>query len=417
MPNAVQSVVSVISNTNLKMSDKDYFPVLLANQILGGDFNSYLNMNLREAHGYTYGARSAINADKYATMFRTTASVRNAVTDSTVIETIKEIKRIRTELVEDEMLKNVKAGYVGKFVMGVEKPRTIANYALNIKTQNLPEDFYKTYLEKINAVTAEDILRVSKKYFNIDNSRIMVTGKALDVLPNLEKLGYEIEYYNKLAEPTSKPEMSKPIPTGVTIQTVVDNYVNAIGGKEKIDAIKTVYITYEASMQGQTLGMTIKAKAPNKKMMALSMMGMTMMKNVFDGENGYSEQQGKRKPMEADKITEAKNSSAPFDELGITKNGTLKGIEPVSGQDMYKVRIGDKVAYFGVESGLKIKDVITSKGPGGKEMTQTISYEDYKEFEGVLFAGTMKITFGPQILDFKIKEVKINTNVDDSDFE
>lgn len=417
MPNAVQSEVSIISTTNLKMSDPDYHAVLLANQILGGDFNSYLNMNLREAHGYTYGARSSINADKYATMFRTSTSVRNAVTDSTVMETMKELKRIRTEKVDAETLKNVKAGYVGKFVLALERPRTIANYALDIKTKNLPEDFYKTYLQKLNAVTADDILRVSKKYFNTDNARIMVTGKALDVLPNLEKLPYKINYFDTNAEPTDKPEMSKPVPDGVTIQTIVDNYINAIGGKAKVDAIKTTSMTYEATMQGQTLTMNIKAKAPNKKAMAMSMMGMVMMKNVFDGEKGYRESRGQKKPLEGEKLETAKKNTAPFDELGLVTNGELKGIEPVDGKDLYKVAIDKRVAYFDVKSGLKVKDVIQTKAPNGKETSQTISYHDYKEYSGVLFPSVMKIAFGPQLIDFKIKEVKINDGVIDSDFE
>ncbi len=417
MPNAVQSEVTVISTTNLKMSDPDYHAVLLANQILGGDFNSYLNMNLREAHGYTYGARSSINADKYATMFRTSASVRNSVTDSAVVETMKELKRIRTEKVDLETLKNVKAGYVGKFVLALERPQTIANYALNIKTKELPEDFYKTYLQKINAVTTDDILRVSKKYFNMDNARILVTGKALDVLPNLEKLPYKINYFDTNAEPTSKPEMSKPLPDGVTTQTIVDNYIKAIGGKTKVDAVKTTSISYEAKMQGRVLNMNIKAKAPNKKAMTMTMMGMTVMKNAFDGEKGYMEVQGQKKPTEGADLEEAKNNTAPFDEFGIITSGELKGIEPVDGKDMYKVAIGKKTAYFEVESGLKIKDVILTKGPGGKEVSQTVSYADYKAYNGVLFPSTIKIAFGPQILDFKITEVKINEGVVDSDFE
>ncbi len=417
MPNAVQSEVMVINTTNLKMSDPDYHAVLLANQILGGDFNSYLNMNLREAHGYTYGARSSINADKYATMFRTSTSVRNAVTDSTVMETIKELKRIRTEKVDAETLKNVKAGYVGKFVLALERPQTIANYAFNIKTRDLPEDFYKTYLQKLNAVTSDDILRVAKKYFNVDKARIMVIGKALDVLPNLEKLPYKINYYDINAEPTTKPEMSKSVPKGVTTQTIVDNYIKAIGGKSKIDAVKTTSLTYEASMRGQVLSMNIKAKYPNKKAMTMSMMGMVMMKNVFDGEKGYREGQGQKKPLEGEDLARAKKNTAPFDEFGIVANGKLKGIEPVDGKDLYKVAIDKKTAYFDVKSGLKIKDVIKTKTPDGKEVSQTISYEDYKEFDGVLFPSVIKISFGPQIIDFKIKEVKINEGVSDSDFE
>ena len=71
------------------MNDDDYFPVLVANQILGGSFGSYLNMNLREDKGYTYGARSTIGASQYASRFYATASVRNAVTDSAVVEFLK----------------------------------------------------------------------------------------------------------------------------------------------------------------------------------------------------------------------------------------------------------------------------------------------------------------------------------------
>ncbi|WP_223253762.1 pitrilysin family protein [Flavobacterium sp. LM5] len=110
VPNAVQSVISLVNTVTLKMNDPDFFPAVIANQILGGDFNSYLNMNLREKHAWTYGARSEIGTGKYVTKFVATSAVRNAVTDSAVVEFIKEIKKIRTEKVDAEVLKNVKAG-------------------------------------------------------------------------------------------------------------------------------------------------------------------------------------------------------------------------------------------------------------------------------------------------------------------
>ena len=68
------------------MSDPDFFPAVIANQILGGDFNSYLNMNLREQHAWTYGASSNIGAGKYVTKFKASSAVRNAVTDSAVVQ-------------------------------------------------------------------------------------------------------------------------------------------------------------------------------------------------------------------------------------------------------------------------------------------------------------------------------------------
>ena len=91
-------------------------------------------MNLREKHAWTYGARSEIGSGKYVTKFVANSAVRNAVTDSAVVEFIKEIKKIRTEKVDAEVLKNVKAGYIGRFVMNVQKPQAVARYALNIET-------------------------------------------------------------------------------------------------------------------------------------------------------------------------------------------------------------------------------------------------------------------------------------------
>ena len=180
MPNAVQSNISLTNNVELKMNDADYHSVLIANKILGGGFGSYLNMNLREEHGYTYGARSSVGTSRYnASRFTAGAAVRNAVTDSAVVETLKEIKRIKTEPVDAKDLANAKAKYVGDFVLALERPQTIARYALNIKLNNLPSDFYTTYLEKINAVTVEDVTRVANKYFKTENARIVVVGKEV----------------------------------------------------------------------------------------------------------------------------------------------------------------------------------------------------------------------------------------------
>ena len=232
MPNAVQSNISLTNNVDLKMNHPDYHAVLITNYILGGAYESYLNMNLRETHGYTYGARSSVGSDKYAARFTAGASVRNAVTDSAVVETLKEINRIKTELVDPVKLKNAKAKYVGNFVMGVEKPATVASYALRIKTEDLPNDFYTTYLEKINAVTAEDVKRIANTYFKSQNARIIVVGKGSDVVGNLEKTGIPIKYFDKYATPTTKPEFSKPIPDGVTAQTVLDSYIKAVGGAD-----------------------------------------------------------------------------------------------------------------------------------------------------------------------------------------
>ncbi|PHQ57178.1 MAG: peptidase M16 [Lutibacter sp.] len=417
MPNAVQSDVTVLSTVNFKMADKDYHAVLLANQIFGGDFNSHLNMNLREAHGYTYGARSSIRQDKSTVaLFTAGAQVRNAVTDSTVVETMIELTGIRTNKVTEEELKNVKATYVGSFVRNIEKPQTVARYALNIETNNLPEDFYETYLAKINAVTIEDVQRVAQKYFSADNARIIITGKALDVLPNLEKLPYNINYFDKEANPTSKPEMTKPIPTGVTKQTVIDHYFEAIGGIDKIKSLETTLVTYEASANGSTILTTEKRTATNYAN-ETSMGGNVMMKVVMSEAGVFMNKQ----PLPEGMSNEMKYTLGTFLEMGLltNENSKLTALEPINGRDAYvistKGEIVSSAIYFDAETGLKIKELQTII-MGGRTQNQEATYSDYKEFNGVKFPGTKTGNLGPQTVTFKLIDAKINEGVSDIDF-
>jgi hypothetical protein len=417
MPNAVQSEIALQNTVNLKMNDKDYFATIVANQILGGDFNSYLNMNLREAHGWTYGARSSIGGSKYISTFRASTQVRNAVTDSAVVEFFKEIKKIRTEKVTDEMLANVKAGYVGKFVMQIEKPQTVAGYALRIKTQGLPEDFYENYIKNINAVTAEDVLAVANKYFLEDNIRVVIVGKGSEVLPGLEKLKIPMFYFDKYGTPTEKPVMKKAVPAGVTVKTVLDNYIKAIGGQKALAAVKSVSSIATGEIQGTALEMTSKVTSSNKLAVEMKAMGMTMMKQVVNEKGAYVTQQGQRKDLDGEKLAETKATAIPFNELQMVQKTdiTLDGIESFNGADAYVIKNGKTTLYYDVTSGLKIGNAIVQEA-NGQKMTQISSFGDYKEVKGIKFPFKTTLSFGPQEIEFKTTEVKINEGITDADF-
>ena len=417
MPNAVQSEIALQNTVNLKMNDKDYFATIVANQILGGDFNSYLNMNLREAHGWTYGARSSIGGSKYVSTFRASTQVRNAVTDSAVVEFFKEIKKIRTEKVTDEMLSNVKAGYVGKFVMQIEKPQTVAGYALRIKTQGLPEDFYENYIKNINAVTADDVLAVANKYFLEDNIQVVIVGKGSEVLPGLEKLKIPMFYFDKYGVATEKPVSKKAVAAGVTAKTVLDNYIKAIGGEKAVLAVKSLSTIATGEIQGTALEMTSKITSSNKLAIEMKAMGMTMMKQVVNEKGAYVTQQGQRKDLDGDKLAEIKASAMPFEEIKMSQKAdvTLDGIESFNGADAYVIKNGKSTLYYDVTSGLKIGKAVVQEA-NGQKMTQITNFGDYKEVKGIKFPFKTSLSFGPQEIEFKTTEVKINEGVTDADF-
>ena len=418
MPNAVQSEISLQNTVNLKMTDKDYFAAIVANQILGGDFNSYLNMNLREAHGWTYGARSGIGGSKYVSAFKASTQVRNAVTDSAIVEFFKEIKKIRTEKVTDEMLANVKAGYVGKFVMQIEKPQTVAGYALRIKTQGLPEDFYENYIKNINAVKAEDVMAAANKYFLEDNIRVVIVGKGSEVLPGLEKLKIPMFYFDKFGAPTNKPVMKKAAPAGVTVKTVLDNYIKAVGGDKAVKGVKSISTVASGVIQGTPLEMNTKVTSTNKLSNEMKAMGMSFMKQVVNDKGAYVTQQGQRKDLDGEKLAEAKQSAMPFPELTMAAKTSiaLDGIESFNGADAYVIKDGKTTHYYDVNTGLKIGQAVTQEA-NGQKMTQITSYGDYKEVKGIKVPYKVSMAFGPQEIEFKTTDVKINEGVSDADFQ
>lgn len=423
MPNAVQSNISITSNVKLKMSDPDYHAVLIANKIFGGGFNSYLNMNLREANGWTYGARSSVGTDKYISRFSAGAAVRNAVTDSAIVETIKEIKRFQSEPVEASALANAKAKYVGDFVLALERPSTIAQYAISTKINELPEDFYATYLEKINAVSIEDVQRVANKYFTSENARFIVVGKGSEVVANLEKLGIPIKYFDKYANPTEKPEFSKPIPEGVTASSVMASYIEAIGGNAAVESVQTMLFNAEVTIEGAPFKPTavIKSMAPNKSSMEMSIAGMgTIMKQKFDGTTGYAEQQGMKQPMSEEDVAEQASQKGLFPEAHYTADEIeLMSLSDLEGTDVYKIKVkgvSESFRYYDANSGLLLREEATEEAQGQSVTTITV-HSDYRAVDGVMIPFGRKITAGPQVFGFNASEVVVNSGVTEADFK
>lgn len=421
VPNAVQSEIALINLSKLKMNDKDYFAAILANQILGGGGEGRLFLNLREKHGWTYGSYSNLGASKYISKFSSTASVRNAVTDSAVVEIFNELKKIRTDLVSAEDLKNAKAKYIGNFVMQIEKPATIARYALNIKTLGLPENFYENYVKNINAVTAEDIKNAANKYFLANNTRVVIVGKAADVLPGLEAMSTKekmpIFYFDKYGNKVDKPVVKKEIPAGVTAQSVIKKHIDAIGGDKALKAVKTILISSKGTIQGQTLDMISKISNKGMSTTDVTMQGMSMMKQVIGNKTGYQSAQGQKKNIEGAELVKEKAEAIPFIELNLLtdKNVVLTGIEPINGQDAYVVQVGTSRYFYDVKTGLRSASENES-GEGAQKRKVMTYFADYVDVKGVKVPYKTTLDVGMP-LEFITQDVKINEGVTDKDFE
>ncbi len=416
LPAATQSIINVSYPIQLTKNDPDYFAVQVASNILGGNFNSRLNMNLREAHGWTYGARGGVRDDKYIGRFYARAKVRNEVTDSAVVETMKVIKGMTTGMVTAEELANTKAMFTGDFVRSVEKPETVADFALNTKTQNLPADFYKNYIKNINAVTIADVERVSKKYFKPENANIHITGKGEEIAPGIKKLGYPVNFYDKWGAKTQDPSVMEAVPADMTAEKVVNLYLEAIGGRKNAEAVKSISTDFTLTgaapvpLQGQMAYM-----APNKELFVISMQGQVAQKSTFDGTTlkvtgmmGNSEKTG-------DDVADKAAKKGIIEQAFYTPDQIkLVGMGSVNGNKAYKVEVtqngSTQTEYYDAKSYWLVQVDSTEKTPQG-EVPVTFNFSDYQKFGNLGYPTKMVQTVGPQVMNFEFSNIKVNEEV------
>ena len=421
---AVQSVVYVTYPVDYTPANPDAIRASVMNSILGGGvFSGRLMQNLREDKGYTYGARSNLSSDRLMGRFTASTEVRNSVTDSTVVEILGEMHRLINEPVEEETLQLVKNFMNGSFARSLESPRTIANFALNIKRYNLPEDYYATYLERLNAVTVNDVQAMAAKYLRPDNAIIVVAGNRDDVMENLKKFSDngEVELFDAFGR---KVEGPRAVSGEVTAHNVIEAYVAAIGGAAKLKGVKDVTMNMSANIQGMTIEAVNKQKAPDMFYSALSMGGNVMQKQVFDGTRGRISAMGQSQEITGDDLTELKLQAALFPELRYTELGytfELAGIEQVDGKDVYRVRFTSPTGsvrseFFSLETGLRISSQVNQDTPMGS-MTVVTNYDDYREVNGIMYPFSIKQQVGPQMLDMKVNSIEVNTGLSANDFQ
>lgn len=419
-PGLTQSIINVTYPVYLKPSSTGRMAGRVMNAILGGGTRGRLFLNLREDKGYTYGAYSSLSSDPEVGYFTASASVRNEVTDSAIIEILYEMNQMRTKKVSADILQERKNELTGSFAMSTESPQSIANYALSIMRYGLNKDHYETYLKRLQAVTADDIMAAAKKFITPDHAYIFVVGNQDEVLDQLKNFG-EVEILDIYGQPVKAPTSAG----NMTAQGVIDNYLKAIGGKEKLMALKDLTLELEANIQGQAMTTKVVKKAPNKMLVEASMMGQVVQKIVFDGEKGSMSMMGQNQAIEGEAAAGMKEQATIIPELGYDESTAmeLSGVEELDGKSVYVLKMspvaGTNVAeYFYKDSGLKARTV-TMATTQGQTVTTTVDYSDYKEVDGVMIPHVQKTSGGPMPfpIEMKVTAVKVNADLSDDLFK
>lgn len=423
---APQSTINMTYPIDYKTGAPDAAAISLLQHTFGGGMSSRLFLNLRETHSYTYGVYSDISAGELVGSFnlssgRGAASVKGAATDSSIYQIIYEMNGMINNPIGEKELKDAKAALAGSFGRSIGEPSAIANYAINIDKYNLPKDYYKNYLKRLEAVTAKDIQDAAKKYLKPNNVWIVVVGDKSHAEGLKQFAGDKtVQFYdmdgNQIEAPVAKT-------ANISAEQVINSYINALGGKAAIEKIDTYKTSGEMSMMGQKVEVVQAFKKPNLSSMVMSMSGMVVQKIVFDGTVlKMSGMQGEQEITEGEQLEEMKLNAGVCPEINYVKNGyklTVKGVEQVNGKDTYALEVvkGKTITidYYDVESGLKVKSVATAEGPQGA-MQQATEYSNYKEINGVKFPHTIKQSVSGMAMNTTITSIEVNQPIDNSIF-
>jgi zinc protease len=188
-PDAPQSELR-IGQVGIPRKHADYFPIVVMNAVLGGLFNSRINLNLREEHGYTYGAFSAFDWRRQAGPFAVSTAVKSEVTGAAAREVLLEIERIRAAPIDDEELSLATSYLDGVFPIRYETTAAIAAALANLMVYELPDDYFDRYREHVRAVTSEQVLEAAKQHLNPSDFQMVVVGDPSTVRGQLDALGF-----------------------------------------------------------------------------------------------------------------------------------------------------------------------------------------------------------------------------------
>jgi outer membrane lipoprotein-sorting protein len=327
------------------------------------------------------------------------------------------------EFVPDSTIQFVKNSMNGSFARSLESPQTIARFALNIERYGLPKDYYATYLEKLAAVNAQSVMAMAQKYVKPNNANITVVGNREEVADKLARFAAsgKVELLDMFGE---EYKDMRPAPAGITAQTVLDNYVKAIGGIEKLKSVKSVSQKGTFAVGPMVLEVIQKSKNNNKLLLTIGQPGLQMVKQVFDGKNASSSQMGQKQELDEAQINTMKMQSdllaeTHLDVYGITCE--LKGIDKLDGKEVYVLEIKQKdgkvsTDYFDVTTGLRLQSVSSESSPMG-DLVSTTLIKSYITVDGISFPSEITQSVGPQVIEMKMTEVKLNENIADSEFK
>lgn len=395
-----------------KRSDKDYAALTVMADILGGGFSSRLFEKVRSDNSlaYTIGASWSAEYNHEGT-FSISGSAAAANTEKAIAESLKQVKRMREELVGPVELAAAKQRVENSFVFSFASPAQTLNRLLNYQYYGYPEDFIMRYKDAVAKVTAQDILRVAKEYIKPEEFTIVAVGQTEKFADTLKPLG-----------PVKKLDITIPEPKLATAKAddqtlaagraALDKVAAAVGGKQKLAAVNDYVqsITSELNVGGNK----VNVKQTNyflKPMVFRQVNELPFGKIIafFDGEKGFLKAPQGEQPLvgpfaaqvrgqlQRDYFAILQSNEVAGRTVNLVKDGELE-LKDASGSVLK--------FYYDPATMLPAKLGFTEGG-----ITAETTFTEFKEVDGLKLPTVLKITQNGQVSTQTVTEWKLNTGL------
>ncbi len=412
-PDTEQTFFS-IGHIGGKLSDKDYAALTVMSNILGGGgtFSNRLMQSIRSDKSLAYGISSSWSADYlHEGTFQITGSTAAATTDKAIQESLKEVKRMREELVGPTELQAAKQRVENTFVFSFASPVQTLNRLMNYQYYGYPSDFINRYKDAVAQVTAQDILRVAKEYIKPEEFTIVAVGQTEKFAGKLKVLG-EVKKLD-ISIPQPKAETAKADAGSLAAgKAAIDKIAAVVGGKDKIAGVNDYVqsISSELNMGGNKVN--VKQTNSWLKPMSFRQVNEFPFGKViafFDGEKGFLKAPQGEQPLvgpfaaqvkgqlQRDYFAILQSNEVAGRSVNLVKEGELE-LKDASGSVMK--------LFYDPMTMLPSKLAFTEGG-----MIAEMSYGDFKEVGGLKLPMQLKITQNGQVSTQTVTDWKLNTGL------
>lgn len=416
-PTSVQSAIRVVGPGPLP-SEGDRTRTKIVGDILGGGtgLGNRLTSNLRETHGWTYSPYAYFTSNRYAGYHIAGADVRNEVTDSAVSEMLREIEGMRSRPVPmDELQLNIRSA-AGTYLMSLANPNITAMRVQQIAFYGMDPDYYDRLIDIYHTTGPEDVLNLSKKYFDPADRSILVVGKASEVAEGLEEFG-EVEIWDTSLEPERSVDAAD---LELDAATIWSRFLDAMGGAEALRSVRTMESrgTIAIAANGQEFPGTYYGVSAYPKdeyfRLSLNVNGqvMNLMEQIVTEEKAVQYQMGNEVPFTpglVDSIVRVTHimNEAWHDELGATLE--LKGLKSTQDGDVYEI----VVSVPGASPTTYLIDAETFLSVRRQFEGMEIRFDTWKEIGGgIRQPGSMTYIVEGQEITVEEMEYTINGEID-----